>query len=118
MWLKFLFAVVEPEWMVLRIIHAIVTPGRFSHEPRHPPFPLQVLHRNRTQPYLTHLTVARGDEKHEMDVYYNLMLSSTPSIIIWYTAHDSDHCLKLVKSLRTEQLLKLQFCLFTLLVPK
>lgn len=97
---------------------AIVAPGRFSHEPRHPPFPLQVLHRHRTQPCLTHLTATREDEKQEMDVYCNLMLSSILSIIIWYIEHDSNHCLKLVKSPRTGQLLKLQFCLFTLLVPK
>lgn len=41
MWLKCLFALVEPEWMVLYIIHAPVAPGRFIHEPRHPPFSLQ-----------------------------------------------------------------------------
>lgn len=107
MWLKCLFAVVEPEWMVLYIIHAIVAPGRFSHEPHHLPFPLQVMQRHGTQPCLTHLTVTRGDEKQEMDVYCNLMLSNIQSIITWYTVHDSNHHLKLVKSPRTGQLLKL-----------
>lgn len=72
----------------------------------------------RTQPCLTHLSVARGGRKQEMDVCCNLMLPSTPSIIVCFIVHDSDHNLKLVKSPRTGQLLKLQFCLFTFLVPK
>lgn len=72
----------------------------------------------RTQPCLAHLSVARGGRKQEMYVCCNVMLPSTPSIITWYIVHDSDHNLKLVKSQRTGQLLKLQFCLFTFLVPK